>query len=111
MIYLLKSRATKRQVEEMLETLETYIKLAVDIDMGVLAGGSSLHADCEAVLIEDDSQQQNIWGADWIPETQEVRFEALINIRPRQNNRSMTIQDAAIRQRVEQIVRSILEDV
>ena len=111
MIYLLKSRATKRQVEEMLETLETYIKLAVDIEMGVLAGGSSLHADCEAVLIEDDSQQENIWGADWIPETQEVRFEALINIRPRQNNRSMTIQDAAIRQRVEQIVRSILEGV
>ena len=111
MIYLLNSRATKRQIEEMLQTLETYIKLAVDVEMGVLAGGGALHADCEAVLIEDDSQQENIWGADWIPETQEVRFEALINIRPRQNNRSMTIQDAAIRQRVEQIVRSILEDV
>lgn len=111
MIYLLNSRATKRQIEEMLQTLETYIKLAVDVDMGVLAGGGALHADCEAVLIEDDSQQQNIWGADWIPETQEVRFEALINIRPRQNNRSMTIQDAAIRQRVEQIVRSILEGI
>ena len=111
MIYLLNSRATKRQIEEMLQTLETYIKLAVDVEMGVLAGGGALHADCEAVLIEDDSQQQNIWGADWIPETQEVRFEALINIRPRQNNRSMTIQDAAIRQRVEQIVRSILEGV
>jgi hypothetical protein len=111
MIYLLNSRATKRQIEEMLQTLETYIKLAVDVEMGVLAGGGALHADCEAVLIEDDSQQQNIWGADWIPETQEVRFEALINIRPRQNNRSMTIQDAAIRQRVEEIVRSILEDV
>ena len=111
MIYLLNSRATKRQIEEMLQTLETYIKLAVDVEMGVLAGGGALHADCEAVLIEDDSQQQNIWGADWIPETQEVRFEALINIRPRQNNRSMTIQDAAIRQRVEQIVRSLLEGV
>ena len=111
MIYLLHSRATKRQIEEMLQTIETYIKLAVDVEMGVLAGGGALHADCEAVLIEDDSQQQNIWGADWIPETQEVRFEALINIRPRQNNRSMTIQDAAIRQRVEEIVRSILEDV
>ena len=110
MIYFLNSRATKRQIEEMLQTLETYIKLAVDVEMGVLAGGGALHADCEAVLIEDDSQQQKIWGADWIPETQEVRFEALINIRPRQSNRSMTIQDVAIRQRVEQIVRSLLED-
>lgn len=111
MIYLLNSRATKRQIEEMLQTLETYIKLAVDVEMGALAGGGALHADCEVVLIEDDSQQESIWGADWIPETQEVRFEALINIRPRQNNRSMTIQDAAIRKRVEEIVRSILEDV
>ncbi|HSN76047.1 MAG TPA: DUF5674 family protein [Anaerolineae bacterium] len=35
---------------------------------------------------------------------------ALINIRPRQNNRSMIIQDPVIRQQVEQIARFILED-
>lgn len=70
-----------------------------------------LHADGEAVLIDDGSLQENIWGADWIPETQEVRFEALINIRPRQNNRSMTILDPSIRQRVERIVRYTLEDL
>lgn len=95
----------------MLQSLETYINLAVDIERGILAGGGMLHADGEAVLIDDGSLQENIWGADWIPETQEVRFEALINIRPRQNNRSMTILDPSIRQRVERIVRYMLEDL
>jgi len=27
-----------------------------------------------------------VWGADWYPDTGEVGFEALINIRPRQQN-------------------------
>lgn len=40
----------------MLQTLGTYVKLAVDIRRGILAGGGTLHADCEAVLLEDDSQ-------------------------------------------------------
>lgn len=110
MIHLLRNQPSKRQVEEMLQTLETYIKLAVDIERGILAGGGALHADGEALLVDDGSRQEHIWGADWIPDTQEVRFEALINIRPRQGNRSMTIQDPGVRQQVERIVRFILED-
>jgi hypothetical protein len=94
----------------MLQSLETYIKLAVDVERGILAGGGALHADGEAVLIDDGSRQEHIWGADWVPDTQEVRFEALIIIRPRLNNRSMTFQEPGIRQQVERIVRFILED-
>lgn len=59
-----------------------------------------MHADCEAILIEDGSNQENIWGANWIPDTQTVEFEALINIRPKQKNLSMTIEDQAIKQQV-----------
>jgi hypothetical protein len=95
----------------MLDALEVYVKLAVDITRGIGAGGGALHADCEAALIADGSQQQDVWGADWIPVTQEVKYEALINIRPHQNNPAMTILDPAIRHRVEGIVRSLLEGV
>jgi hypothetical protein len=85
--------------------------VAVDTQRGCLAGGGELHADCEAVLLHDGSRQEHIWGADWIPSSQEVRFEALINIRPNQRNPSMTILDATIRSRVEAIVRGLLEGV
>lgn len=108
MIYLIQERGTKEQVEQMLETLGDYIKLAVDIERKILAGGGELHADCEAVLLENGSKQVDIWGADWYPMTQEVGYESLINIRPRQNNRSMEIQDPAIRERVAEIVQNLL---
>lgn len=110
-IHLLCSRATKRQLDEMLEALGVYIKLAVDIQRGILAGGGALHADCEAVLLADGSQQEDIWGADWIPSTQQVRCEALINIRPRQNNPAMGILDLSIRDRVTEIVQRLLGSV
>lgn len=59
------------------------MKLAVDLERGILAGGGALHADCEAALLEDGSRQEDVWGADWIPGAQQVTFESLINIRPR----------------------------
>jgi hypothetical protein len=108
MIHLVRFRATREQLDEMLDALGVYVKLAVDVRRGILAGGGTLHADCEAILLEDGSQQQDIWGADWIPSTQEVTFEALINVRPRQDNPAMEILDPAIRDRVAEIVRSRL---
>ena len=111
MIYIIRERATQQQLEEMLEMLETYVKLAVDVERGILAGGGAMHADCEALLIEDGSQQEFIWGADWNPTAQEVTFESLINIRPRQNNRSLELQDATLRAQVEQITRKLLGDL
>lgn len=56
------------------------------------------------MLLKSGSEQANIWGADWLPSTQALRFESLINIRPRAGNRSMEIQDPKIRARMAQIV-------
>jgi hypothetical protein len=110
-IHIIRHRATQATLNEMLQSLGSYIKLAVDVRREVLAGGGELHADCEQVLLEDGSHQEDIWGADWLPLSQEVQFEALINIRPRQNNPSMTILDPMIRARVEAIARRLLEGV
>ena len=111
MIHIIQSKATQTQIEEMLEILENYIKLAVDIRSGILAGGGAMHADCEAALLENGSQQEDIWGADWNPSNQQVTFESLINIRPRQNNRSMDIVDLAIREQVKQTTVRLLGDL
>ena len=108
MIHIVGERATAQQIVEMLEALKTYIKLAVDVERRVLAGGGMLHADCEAVLLKDGSQQAHVWGADWIPDQQEVRFESLINIRPSRGNRSMRISDPQLCAAIESIVRERL---
>jgi hypothetical protein len=62
-------------------------------------------------LLDEGSRQEDIWGADWIPATQQVRYEALINIRPRQSNPAMEILDPAICERVGERVQRLLEGV
>lgn len=108
-IHLITEKATPQQIGEMLESLERYIKLAVDIEQEILAGGGRLHADCEEVLIDNGSKQENVWGADWIPFINAVTFESLINIRPGQNNFSMEVSDPKLRDRIEQVARDLLE--
>jgi Protein of unknown function (DUF5674) len=61
-----------------------------------------------AVLLSDGSQQKDIWGANWNLLTQEVSFESLINIRPRQNNRSIEILDPNIKAGVAAIVQKLI---
>lgn len=108
MIQIVRSHATAQQISEMLEALDGYIKLAVDVQRGILAGGGAMHADCESALLEDGSVQQDVWGADWYPSSQQVAYESLINIRPRQGNRSLEVTDPAIRARIAEIVRGLL---
>jgi hypothetical protein len=60
------------------------------------------------MLLEDGSQQDDVWGADWDPSAQQVTFEALINIRPRQNNPSMEILAEDTRDAVSRVVRNLL---
>lgn len=109
MIHIIRSHATPQQLNEMLEALGGYIKLAVDVRRGILAGGGVLHADCESALLEDGSQQLDIWGADWNPQAKQVTYESLINIRPQQNNRSLEIKDPVIRDKIAKIIQQLLE--
>lgn len=110
MLIIINQVATLEQIDQMAEAYEgLMIKLAVDVKLEILAGGGELHADCEQILLEKGSEQENIWGADWYPELKRVGFESLINIRPRQNNRSMEIQDPILRKSIEKIVRHLLE--
>ncbi len=108
MIFLLDTLATKEQLAEMLAVNQLYIKVAVDINLGVLAGGGELHSDCERILLENGSHSSDIWGADWYPHNQIIEYESIINLKPRQN-RSMHILDATIRECVAEIIRGLLE--
>ncbi|GAB4483974.1 MAG: hypothetical protein OHK0031_07770 [Anaerolineales bacterium] len=108
MMVLLTQKATPQQIEQMLQEYESMIKIAVDIRRRILAGGGEMHADCEALLLENGSEQDDIWGANWYPAQQKIAFESLINIRPRLGNRSIVLQDQVLRVAVEEITRNLL---
>jgi hypothetical protein len=108
MIHLLKEPAAPAQIQEMLQEYETIIKIVVDIRRRFLSGGGEMHSDCESVLLDDGSEQDDLWGANWYPEERRIEFESLINIRPRLGNRSIVLQDENLRSRVESVTREIL---
>jgi hypothetical protein len=111
MIHLIYVPATPDQIRDMLEVYGDFIKLAVDVERNVLAGRGQLHADCEAVLLEDGSNNDFVWGADWYPLSQKLEYEAMLNIRPRLGNRSIYLQNPDLRDKIAEIVNRLLRGV
>jgi Protein of unknown function (DUF5674) len=107
LIHILQEPATSDQITEMLQANCFYIKTVVDIRQQILVGGGEMHSDCEALLLTNGSQQADIWGASWNPLSQEIFYESMVNLRPRQN-RSMEILDSSIREQVKQIIYKLL---
>jgi hypothetical protein len=90
---------------------EEMVKYVVDVDRGVAAVGGELHADAEALLLEDGSRQADLWGANYYPGRGEddcIEYTSLINIRPAQQNRGMLIESPEVRARVRDITFALL---
>ena len=111
MIHLLKEKGVPAQIQDMLQEYEDMVKIVVDIRRRFLSGGGEMHADCESVLLEDGSEQDDLWGANWYPSEQRIEFESLINIRTRLGNMNILIQDEELRKKVESVTREILGGV
>lgn len=90
---------------------EGMVKYVVDIERGIAAVGGELHADAERLLLDHGSRQPDLWGANYHPgrgPEQCIEFTSLINIRPAQGNRGMTIENAAIRDRVCALTQALI---
>lgn len=87
------------------------VKLVVDVEKEIIAIGGELHADAETLLLEQDSDQKNLWGANfypWNPPGERISFTALINIRPHQDNPSFEILNEAIKQKMKTIIEKLV---
>jgi hypothetical protein len=98
----------EKQEENFLDSFGSFMKVVVDIEKNILAADCELHVDCAEELMKDGSLYANLWGANIYPEDKKIDFVSLINIRPADNNRSMEIQDEAIRKKVEDIIKKLL---
>jgi len=111
-IVLVKTRLDRAELRRLVERhFEDMVKYVVDVAREVAAVGGELHADEEALLLEDGSRQDDLWGANYYPGRGEdacIEYTALINIRPAQGNRSMLIEDEGVRGKVREITRSLI---
>ncbi len=83
------------------------VKAVVDVDQELLALDAELHSDLEALLLQNGSQQKNLWGINLYPEIQGndfIEYDSMINVRPSQGNRSRGVDNEQIRLKIIEVV-------
>jgi len=103
------SRAALRALAK--ERFGDMVKAVVDIERKVMSIGGELHADEEQMLLEQGSKQENLWGINLYPDSQApdwLEFDSMINIRPSQGNRSRSVDDLLVQERIRSIVHTLV---
>jgi hypothetical protein len=93
------------------EVFNSFVKIVVDVDREILAVGGEMHADAEQLLLENGSKQSNLWGANFYPyQPLELRIEftSFINIRPRDGNSSMIVEDETTQAKIRKMCNNLL---
>ncbi len=108
MIIILTKKATAGQLKKMGYEYGNYIKVVVDIEKKILAGGAAMHYDEEKLLLEYGCKQENLWGGGIDLETGEITYDSMINIRPNQGNNKREIESEEIRNKLKRIVEELM---
>lgn len=110
---IIKDQITLEELREMARKMfGNLVKAVVDIKKGAMAIDAELHADEEAVLLENGSKQENLWGINLYPEMTGddfVEFDSMINLRPFQGNRSRGVDNQETREKILKIVDKIIK--
>ncbi|HOV22534.1 MAG TPA: DUF5674 family protein [Candidatus Ratteibacteria bacterium] len=95
------------------ESFGNLVKGVVDIEKKIMVIGGELHSDEEAFLLENGSEQKNIWGINIYPEKigdDFIEFDSIINLRPSFGNRTRGIESYEIRNKIIEIVKGKVEN-
>ena len=89
------------------------VKAVVDVERGIMVVDADMHADEEALLIDDGSHQRSLWGINLHPgkfgTPEFIEYDSMGNLRPSQGNRSTYVEDARERERVKALVSRLVK--
>ncbi len=111
-IKIIDKKITEKELREIAKKFYgDMIKGVVDIEREILAMGGEYHMDANNILIENNSKQQNIWGFNWYFNKngdERIEYISLINIRPKQDNRVMEVQNVSLRDKMKRVILKYL---
>jgi len=87
------------------------IKAVVDLRRYILVIDADMHADQEAMLLAEGSDQRDLWGINLYPQIEGpdwLEFDSMINLRPSFGNRTRGVDDAATRESIAAVVESLV---
>ena len=89
-----------------------FAKAVVDLEKKEMILWVSMHVDAEESFLSHESKQENLWWINIYVESfgtdDFIEYDSMINIRPRQNNRSRDVEDPIVRKEIQQLVLSFL---
>jgi hypothetical protein len=92
----------------------TLVKVDIDIARNIFIVDMGMHADGEAYLMENGSNQNDLWGINLHPSdygtVDFIEYNSMINIRPSQGNASKDVLDTQIRQKIINVVQRVVHD-
>lgn len=110
---MIRSPVSRSEIARLAETqFGDMIKAVVDVSRRIMVLGGELHSDEAAKLLEDGSQQADLWGINLYPGDAEdawIEFDSMINVRPSQGNRSRGVEDEALREVIRAVVSELVE--
>jgi hypothetical protein len=88
------------------------VKGVVDLGRGVMLIDADMHADQEAELLAEGAVQRDLWGINLYPVDHGsdgwIEFDSMINVRPKQGNRTRSVEDEHVRRRIVEIVERLV---
>jgi hypothetical protein len=87
------------------------VKAVVDVERGIMAIDGELHADEEACLLGEGSSQEHLWGINLYPDLpadEWIEFDSMINLKPRQGNRTRGVDSPETRTRIRAVVTALV---
>lgn len=87
-------------------------KAVVDIEKRIMVIGGSMHVDEEELLLDEDSEQNNLWGINLYPNQfgapDFVEFDSMINLRPNLGNRSRGVENLETQKQILSIISELI---
>jgi len=102
---------TTEEVVKLREQFDVYIKTVIDVKKKLCSAGCDRHFESEKVLLEQGSNQDDLWGGGIDLETMAIDCNSMINIRPSQNNTSNEIQNQELRAEFEKLTNYYFQSV
>lgn len=89
------------------------IKAVVDVNKETIAVDSPMHYDCEQLLLENGSNQTDLWGINLYLDSDNindlVEFDSMVNLRPSQGNRTRGVENPETQEKIKQVVQKWLK--
>lgn len=103
------NKISLKELTEMSKKMyDPMVKCVVDVSKKILVVDAEMHVDEEQMLLENGSQQTDLWGFNIYPgefgTDHFIEYDSMINIRPRQNNSSRSIESEEVRAQIREIV-------